>query len=181
MCTDWNQKSNQKPPLHRMRSIYAWLSCWCGADGYERDPYNRTICTCRFVVTVVITTISLLGLHARKLAYVHNCPYWGVLHVMNLEEGKAAQLSTKILGDMLLELCGLKMMSSKRREFRSREDLEGVGNSMDFRDELLCFSESWMGRGMCLHLGVVGFWPLQIPPIFHLSEFADRKSKEYSW
>ena len=61
---------------------------------------------------------------------------------MNLEEGKAAQLSTKILGDMLLELRGLKMMSSERREFRSREDLEGVGNSMDFREELLCFSES---------------------------------------
>jgi len=43
-------------------------------DGYERDLRKCTVCTCRLVVTVVITNADLLELHTGKFASVHNCP-----------------------------------------------------------------------------------------------------------
>ena len=42
----------------------------------------------------------------------------------------------KIRGDLLLELLGLELRSSERREFRSGEDLEEVRYNIDFRREL---------------------------------------------
>jgi len=35
-------------------------------NGYERDPRNHTIFTCQFIVTTVITSVDLLGLHAEN-------------------------------------------------------------------------------------------------------------------
>ena len=42
------------------------------------------------IVTTVIINAGLLGLHAKSLATVHNCPHWRVLYIMNMgEEGEA--------------------------------------------------------------------------------------------
>ena len=43
------------------------------ADGYGREPRSRTIYTCRFAITVMITGANLLGLHAEKSATIYNC------------------------------------------------------------------------------------------------------------
>jgi len=45
-------------------------------DGYERDPRNHTIFTCQFIVTTMIISVGLLGLHSEKSATVHNCRRW---------------------------------------------------------------------------------------------------------
>ena len=58
--------------------------------GYGRDSHNRTICTCQFVATTVITSVGLLGVHVEKSVTVHSCPRCGVLHAMNVEEDKVA-------------------------------------------------------------------------------------------
>ena len=62
------------------------LICVHGGGLYGRDLRNCTTCTCRFVVTVVITNARLLGLHAEKSASVHNSPRWRALHVKNVRE-----------------------------------------------------------------------------------------------
>ena len=47
-----------------------------------------------------------------------------------------AKLSAEIKNELLLELLGSELKSSERRELQSGEDLEEVGNSMDFEGEL---------------------------------------------
>jgi len=42
------------------------------ADKYGRDPHNHKICTCQFVVMVIITDAGLLGLHVEKSVTIHN-------------------------------------------------------------------------------------------------------------
>ena len=55
---------------------------------------------------------------------------------MNVEEGKTAQMSMEIRGNLLLELLGSELKTSEWREPQSGEDLEEVGYSMEFRREL---------------------------------------------
>jgi len=44
-----------------------------GGGWYGRDLHNRTICTCRFVVTPVIMGTGLLELHTRKSVTAYKC------------------------------------------------------------------------------------------------------------
>jgi len=53
-------------------AIYLRLTKLFDMDG--QDSRNRMICTCRLVVTTVITCAGLLRLHAEKSIVVHNCP-----------------------------------------------------------------------------------------------------------
>jgi len=64
-----------------MRFTYTQLSGSC-----ERDLRNCMICTYRLVVTVAISGVDFLGLHAGKSVTVHNYPWWVALHVMKMED-----------------------------------------------------------------------------------------------
>jgi len=59
----------------------------------------------------------------------------------------------KIEGGLLLVLLGSELKSLERRKLLSREDLEEVENSMDFRGEFWCTSESGKVRDTCRYLG----------------------------
>ena len=72
------------PSRWKKKYIYVWLIIVLGSGWYGRDPRNRIICTCWFVVTAVITGTWLLGLHARKSTSIHNYPGWRAWHVMNV-------------------------------------------------------------------------------------------------
>ena len=72
-----------------LTGFYVWKQMvWC-------DSHNRMICMCWFIATVVITGAWLLRLHAKKFAFVYNCARWRALHIMNVEEDQAAQLSAE--------------------------------------------------------------------------------------
>jgi len=51
---------------------------------------------------------------------------------MNMEDDKVALPLAEIIGEMLLEMFSSEMMSLEWRKPRSRDDLEEVGNSIDF-------------------------------------------------
>jgi len=55
---------------------------------------------------------------------------------MDVEADKVAQMLAEIEGELLLKLLGSELESLKRRKPRSGENMEGVGKSMDFREEL---------------------------------------------
>ena len=55
---------------------------------------------------------------------------------MNVKENKVVKLSAEIKDELLLELLGSELKSSEQRKLQSGEDLEEVGNSMDFGGEL---------------------------------------------
>ena len=67
----------------KTKFTYTRLSCWC-----RRDLRKCTICTCQLIVTVTISGADLLGMHAGKTTYVHNCPHSVALYIMNVEDYK---------------------------------------------------------------------------------------------
>ena len=58
----------------------------------------------------------------------------------------------EIRGDLLLELLSSELKFMEQRKSQSERDLEEVGYRMDFREELLYYSESWKVSEMWLHL-----------------------------
>ena len=75
--------------LLRRRYIYAWLISMPESGWYGRDHRNRMICICWFVITAVITSAWLLGLHVKKSASIHNYLRWRALLVMNAGKDQA--------------------------------------------------------------------------------------------
>jgi len=55
---------------------------------------------------------------------------------MSVEDYKVTSLSAEIMGDILLELLGSEMKSLERIKLKSGDDLEEVGNIMDFGGKL---------------------------------------------
>jgi len=119
---------------------------------YGRDLHNCMICTCRLVVTAVITDADLLGLHAEKSATVQTgraewcCTLWmwRKIRLCNCRRGSGVICCWSCL------VLGLK--SSEQREPRSGDDLEKVRYSIYFGGELWHISESWKVRDTCRHL-----------------------------
>jgi len=152
-----------------------------GGGWYGRDPHNRMICTCKFVVTIVIVGAWLLRLHVEKSVSVHNCSDWRAFHVMNMEEDQAAKLSAKIRDD-LLQRCSWRQssgMSCCRGYFVRSWSLRKGVNSGTTGSIGAIWVEVSSGRGTvsgmapewwrlfscldtCYHPVTVRFWPLKI-------------------
>jgi len=66
----------------------------------------------RFIVTVVISGVSRLGLLVRESATVHNCTLIGALHVMNVGEESVSEVSAEIMDALFIGASGSKLRSS---------------------------------------------------------------------
>ena len=78
----------------------------------------------------------------------------------------------------MLKLLGAELKSSERREPQSGDELAGGWNSMDFRGELSCTSESWKVSDMCHHLGwgqILDFDHYRCPPTLSLVRACGRE------
>ena len=66
----WHGGGWYERDLHNCTIItcrFVVTSYWHGGGWYERDLHNCTLITCRFVVTIVISDVSLFGMHAGKI------------------------------------------------------------------------------------------------------------------